>query len=45
MEGAEQQAEKFLVGSIDGPEKIDFEKERSRKLAEFAKWAKKQENA
>ena len=45
MEGAEQQAEKCLVSSLDGPEKIDFEKERSRKLAEFAKWANKQEKA
>ena len=43
-EGAEQQTENCIVSSLDGPEKIDFEKERSRKLAEFAKWAKKQEN-
>ena len=45
MEGAEQQTENCIASSLDGPEKIDFEKERSRKLAEFAKWAKKQENA
>ena len=44
-EGAEQQTGNCIVSSLDGPEKIDFEKERSRKLAEFAKWAKKQENA
>ena len=44
-EGAEQQTENCIASSLDGPEKIDFEKERSRKLAEFAKWAKKQENA
>ena len=45
MEGAEQQTENFIVSSLDGPEKIDFEKERSRKLAEFSKWANKQEKA
>lgn len=34
-----------IVRSLDGPEPIDFEKERSRKLAEFAEWANKQEKA
>ena len=45
MEGADPQTENSIVSSLDGPEPLDFEKERSRKIAEFVKWAKKQENA
>ena len=43
MEGAEQQAEKFLVSSFDGPEPLDFEKARADKLRAFSEWARKQE--